>query len=450
MEMFRSVKFNVGLICVLAFACGVGSFIPQAAESPERVEVFLRAQPFWGGVLEGAGLFNVFRNWWFFSLLALLGFDIALCKCLRLPGLEPQESAEEVAQSIGGRPLRASFMGGVRPAAAAEAIRSLLRASGYSVRQAPGADSDRVALCASRHRLQRWGSFISHSSMVVILAGGLVKLVFGFQGSLAIPEGGQAPVPRRPGWELAMDRFQVEHYQGSGSPKLFASDLRLLDRGRVLAQKLIRVNKPMVIGRLGFYQETWGATGAWRSATLSSPQGDVVLRPGRAQALPGGRGRVSVGELIPDIAIAEDGHAHQASSEPRNPALRVRWEAPGQKPRALWLLRDEPDAAFAEDARGVLSRVPPPFRLAAVDMVLFSGIQFVYDPGYPLIVAGALAWLAGMMLLFYLHGRRLWVLVSPGTGQACRVLMGGWNSQGPVAYRDEFEALTERMREVSS
>ena len=46
-----------------------------------------------------------------------------------------------------------------------------------------------MALVASRHRLQRWGSYVSHIAIVVILLGAMMKNLLGFETFLPILEG---------------------------------------------------------------------------------------------------------------------------------------------------------------------------------------------------------------------------------------------------------------------
>lgn len=151
---------------------------------------------------------------------------------------------------------------------------------------------------------------------------------------------------------------------------------------------------------------------------------------------------------MPDFAVGADGRASTRSLELKNPAVRIRFESGAQRSQAVWLSLLEPQAAYKEDAGGVLERSEsPPLRLVAVDPVLISGIQAGSDPGFPLTALGCGAWLLGSCLLFYLHRRRVWVLVEPGrvSGES-RVSIGGWSSRGPEAFREEFDAVVRALK----
>jgi hypothetical protein len=61
-KLFRSVRFNIYLFLVIAVASAAGTFLPQEKAS----EV-------------------VYHSWWFAALLALMAFDVIVCKLRRLP-----------------------------------------------------------------------------------------------------------------------------------------------------------------------------------------------------------------------------------------------------------------------------------------------------------------------------------------------------------------------------
>ena len=129
----------------------------------------------------------------------------------------------------------------------------------------------------------------------------------------------------------------------------------------------------------------------------------------------------------------------------KNPAVRFVFHLGPHKTSPLWLFRDEPGLCLLESPDGSLSRAPkPPFELAAIDPILFSGIQVAYDPGYPLVVVGSVLWLLGTVALFYLHRRRVWLLVEPRAGGSA-VALGGWSSRGTEEYGPEFAKLSERL-----
>ncbi|MBI5882682.1 MAG: cytochrome c biogenesis protein ResB [Elusimicrobia bacterium] len=445
----RSIRFNIWLLCALILASAAGTFLPQVAEDPGRVETFIASHSLLGPALNSLGFFDLFHSRWFLALWALMVLDIAACKLMEFPSRDPEARPEDLEKMVRSRPLTAKFTAQDADKAFS-GIRGLLAREGYKVRLLPTGTSP-LAAAAEIHSPQAWGSFISHASLVVILAGCLVKWLFGFQEYVAAAEGSSARVTKRPGWELRVDSFKVERYADTGASKSFESKLTLMENNLPLTEKTIRVNSPLSVQGINFYQDSWGATGKWRSARLAWPDREFELTQGLPRTVPGTDTKLTADLFAADFGVTPEGHADNLTTEPTNPALRVKEEHRSGLSRTWWLLQLEPSRAFLEDADGRLQEVPPPpFKLAAVDPVLFSGIQVVYDPGYPLVLAGSLAWLAGMVVNFYLHRRKFLVVVIPETSRPARVLVGGWSSQGAVAFKKDFDQVVSRMREVLS
>lgn len=449
LNRFRSIRNNVALFLAITAACALGTVLPQRPEAPENVDLFLRAHPELGAVYKTLGFFDVYHSWWFLGMLGLMAFNIVVCKLGKVPpdeglaALPPEferERTAELRQAAQLKPFRARLVSSAGVDGARRAAADVFSRSGYAVWNENG------GLSASRHGLQRWGSYIAHVALVVLLAGGLTKLLFGFEEMLPIIEGGSRPVAARPELEVALDRFTIEYYPGTETPKLFASEVRVLENGREIAQKRITVNDPLDAAGVRFYQASWGAGGMFHSATLRVERQDLVVPQRKPVPVPGLPVSVTADVLAPNFRVGEDGRAESESLDLKNPALRVLFEVAGSPTRPLWLLLNDPAVAYAENDSGILMRTAvPPFRVSAIDPVYFSGIQAGRDPGYPLVVAGSVAWLFGTILIFYLHRRRIWVVFTPERG-AIEVTVGGWSSRGAREFQDEFDALVGRLK----
>ena len=456
--LFRSVRFNIVLFVVLAAASAVGTLLPQAGESPEKVQAWIQAHAAWGRPLQGLGLFHLYDSWWYLALLGLLAFDIVVCKLWSAPpdaGLAslPLELGPEAAgreperarAAIAATPLRKEFTAAGTAQEVAPRLRELVRACGYRLHPCSEAGADeRACLVATRQDLQRWGSYLAHVALVMILLGGLLKQLFGFVEMVPVISGGSRAMAHRD-WEMKVDDFTVQYYDGTRQPKLFSSDLKVYRGDKLLGAKVIKVNDPLDIGGVRFYQASWGAVGMFHSVTLKLGKQAVRVPMSTPTRIPGTDIRVTADMMLPSFVIGPDGRADSAGLDLENPAVRLSFRVGKKAARPLWLLESLPDAAFEEDEDGTLGQAPPPpFQVAEIDPVLFSGIQAAYDPGFKVVLAGGILWLAGMILLFYLHRRRLWVVLSPAGAGGVHVLVGGWSSRGPRDFEQEFEELTRR------
>ncbi|MBI3550354.1 MAG: cytochrome c biogenesis protein ResB [Elusimicrobia bacterium] len=460
LRIFRSVKFNVGLVLAIVAASAIGTFLPQLSETPEKVDLFLHGNPFWGKIFQALGFFDIYHTKWFMGMLGLIAFDIVVCKLWKLPpdngltALPPEfdpkaieAKLDTMEAAIRQKGMVAEFSCRAAPAEAMSAVKRMIVGSGYHLEPVVGDAEERSALVATRHRVQRWGSYVAHVALVVILAGGLIKAAFGFVEMVPVLEGRSRELQNKRGWEVFVDKFTVKYYDGTRNPKLFSSQIRVTENGKQLAEKLITVNDPLDVSGTRFYQASWGAGGMFREVILEVGEGKFLPIPQRKPTLiPGTPIKVTADVMMPNFTLTPDGRADTASLDLKNPAVRFRFDVGGKLTRSLWLLQFNPTVAFSETQDGVLVHAPdPPMKLADVEPILFSGIQVAYDPGYPLVAAGSIAWLLGTVLLFYMHRRRLWVLINPAEGGS-RVLIGAWSSRGDVGFKKEFGAYVDRLK----
>lgn len=155
----------------------------------------------------------------------------------------------------------------------------------------------------------------------------------------------------------------------------------------------------MPLAPVRLYQASWGATGMFNSAELElSTATRIALRMNAPERIPETPFSVTGRSMMPDFAVMGN-RADTKSLDWKEPALSVVFDHQGVASNPIWLLLKRPGVAFEELPDGSLrSAPPPPFRLASIDPVLFSGIQIAYDPGFPVVMLGVLFIMAGFGL----------------------------------------------------
>ena len=90
-------------------------------------------------------------------------------------------------------------------------------------------------LYAEKGNVTRLGVYITHLSILIILAGAILGLLFGYNAVLNLPEGEvssfaykdrETKIPL--GFDLRCDNFEVEYYPGSDMPKAYRSWLTVI------------------------------------------------------------------------------------------------------------------------------------------------------------------------------------------------------------------------------
>ncbi|MDE2314618.1 MAG: cytochrome c biogenesis protein ResB [Elusimicrobia bacterium] len=481
-RILRSIRFNIFLGSLIAFFAAVGTILPQLGQEPQKANAFMQAHPWWTKFFSFFGMFDLYHSWWFMSILALMAVDIVLCKLWNKPpdvgivSLPPELTDEEDLEkhldkkeaALKLKPFQAFFGSKMGFDDASRAARGHLRREGYHVKEEFFLPGQAGAFAATKHRIQRWGSYFAHIGLVVILIGAMIRSVFGFVEMVPVLEGGSRrmqhmfdprsfvqrveqlfwghPWSMKEPVDVYVDKFTIEYYKGTMDPKLFASNARVMTGDQLLGQKIIRVNHPLDVHGVRFYQASWGAGGMFRSVTLKLGKETLKLPQRVPVKIPGTPFTVEADMMLPNFTIT-DGQADTASLDLKNPAVRLMFSVGPHQTSPLWLLKNYSDLCFTEDANGQLTHAPsPPFQLAGIDPILFSGIQVAYDPGFPIVVLGAIMWLLGMIALFYMHRRRIWVLLESSGSGTCRVNLGAWSSRGVREYEAEFKDLAKALR----
>ncbi|MBV8283968.1 MAG: cytochrome c biogenesis protein ResB, partial [Candidatus Eremiobacteraeota bacterium] len=89
------------------------------------------------------------------------------------------------------------------------------------------------------------------------------------------------------------------------------------------------------------------------------------------------------------------------------------------------------------------------WRVVPERYVLYSGFQYRYDPGIPLVGIGAFVLLGGLIVSFYFLPARLYVRVDEDGPGRSRVGMAATTVKGYDVFSNEFERLVVRLKEVT-
>jgi cytochrome c biogenesis protein ResB len=341
-DQLASVKFAVAVVVVIALACVVGTLLPQGSE----VAKYLAKNPLAADrmkLLGTLGLTNVFYSWWFIGLLCVLAASIATCSTRRFA--------------------------------------TMRRTTGYA-------------------RVRALGSMLTHISMLLILAGGVMRGVWGEKGYLELYEGqtvaqfvenrGVKPLP----FTVHLQKFEIETYEQKQDDQLFVR---------------------------------WQAKG--RQAVLP-------VKLGVEQAFDDFK--ITVLQYIPDFAVdTQTREITSRSSKPNNPAILVAVNGPTYQ-NHRWLFAKFPEfdhggtsplqmvyaakpaggaiksfkSTLRFDDRETTVEVNRPFSYRGYTFYQsgynpndpsYTSLQVVKDPGVPVVYAGFGLMIAGLFIVFYLN-----------------------------------------------
>ena len=401
-----SVRLTIVTLSLIAATSIVGSLVPQGASREEYLSRYSeKAYHF----IKLFGLDDAYHSPWFYLLLGVFALNLLLCTLQRLRRLTGP--AERHTGDLSGL-VSAGFGFVTSPLNKGEVIRRI----GPSYKRVR--ISERIELF-EKGRLSRWGVVIIHTSVLLVLAGGLIGNMAGFKAYLVLRPGDEASaaMSRKPGQSAVVlgsrvrcTGFRVTLYP-SGQPKEYASDIEILDdKGNVLKRGRIRVNEPLSYRGIYFYQSSYGRT-------------NIYTFTGEGRTFELAEGEAARDAKVPFMVVRHADDVHGLG-----PGVMVAYMDPDGA-RALWFL-EKVEKMRSHTLKG--SRVS----LVKIGGLYHTGLEVSRDPGVPAVLSGFVLMLAGLYINFFTAHRRIYVAGGPDT-----LVVAGTASRNREAFRKEIERL---------
>ena len=308
------MNLAITLLVAIAFASVIGTVLKQ--NEPYQ-NYLVKFGPFWHGVFEQLGLYDIYSSGWFILTLAFLITSTSLCLYRNTPRVlaslkQYQENMQE------GQLLNLANHSRHRTrlphAEAVNKLTAYFNQIGFRTRIKR--QDGKTTLAAMKGAGNRFGYLFTHSAIVIICIGGFldsnaplkIRALQGtlqaetreiplsqipdesklsvdnrsFRASVSIPEGRAVkaafinlgagylvqPLP----FSILVKDFRIEHYP-SGQPKSFESDLVIHENNDSI-EKTIAVNHPLSYRGYTIYQASFGDGGSkleFRLHDLFSP-----------------------------------------------------------------------------------------------------------------------------------------------------------------------------------
>jgi cytochrome c biogenesis protein len=441
-KAFASVKLTIALLLTLAATSVVGTLIPQNQAPTAYLQAF---GEFLYRLFALLGLFDMYHCWWFRTLILLLVINIVVCSIDRLRAnrkilfvRHPQFNIARYRQV-----KNKSEFSENRDAALLKNFYPPIISRSFRYRRLEETDQG-FALYAESGRWTRLGVYVVHLSVVILLVGGLIGSIFGFDGFVNIPEGETVQAiqlsnsDRKLQLDFAIrcDDFNVEFYN-SGAPKEFRSSLTILKQGKPVLQKDIIVNDPLRYEGISFFQSSYGnlppneiilnftsrATGMIYTKrakideplTLPEDLGTFVLKRYTRQADFKGH---NIGEAFIGVLTAPDGNSVEVTLPLKFPS-------------------------FDKMRKGNLF-------IAVADFVprYFTGLQVSKDPGVGVVYVGFILMIIGIYITFFMSHQQICVEVV-SQDEESRIMVAGTSNKNKLRMQKKVAKLAQRLARLT-
>jgi cytochrome c biogenesis protein len=443
-DFLTSLKLVVILLLILSALSIAGTVIEQNKPLQEYYRYY---QPGTVALFAKLGLFDMYHSWWFVACLSLLALNITACTMDRYRGIMSGMRKRNLVldEKLSKSLQNLTTIKYALPLDAVEKKMMALAGKGFSGKPVVTAAEDGGShYFFEKGKYSRLAFFLTHLSILIIFLGALVGSFFGYKGYVNIFEGEMvSQVETRAGqiknlnFQVKCNTFHAEFYP-SGAPMDYRSDLSILQNGKEIIRKTIRVNDPLTFEGITFYQSSYG--GQPDQAVI-----DIVNRDGSLRGTvtaPFGL-KVDIPGVADKMAIADyKEHYHLPDGSEGGRALDVHLYPEKGREAEAWLLMNHPEY---DQQRG------GDYYLRVKDMKLkkYTGLQVNKDPGEILVWFGSIMLIAGIMIAFFMSHKKLWISLRTDKKGRSELTIGGTANKNRDAFSKEMEQMIQSLKEVS-
>jgi cytochrome c biogenesis protein len=441
-RFFCSLRLTLVNLLLLFLGMIAGTFVNPQNDSLANIERAFAGREWTLRAYRWFELYDLFHSWWFTGCLLSLALNLVACSLERLPRIwylvrYPERRLDHVVGLRFKVAATASALG-------ATDIAEALRKRGYKV-QVP----QEGFIFAERGRYARFGVWVVHLSLLLILGGGVFGRLTAFEGIAQVPQNAgvisgftqrnadgtefkHRLVDKDTGkpFLVQCNDFRLKEFE-PGRPKAFESDLVVYqdlgsrEAGAELARATITVNHPLRFGGLTFYQASYVQLDEGERAKISlrdrATGESRSLMVGAGEPIDAAEGlRYQVVDYNPDFSGL-------------GPAVQVVRVEDGKR-SSFWVFAKDPGF----DGRNRPDRFS--FSFERLAPLYATGLQIARDPSTPVIYLGCFLLFAGIGIAFYTSHKRIWAHAAGG-----KLALGGASHRNAESFSREFGEIREEL-----
>lgn len=457
---FTSIKVGVSIILAIAVAAAIGTIFPQEYFIPIGVDPGDYYQENYGtlGYLYYTlGFHNLYSSWWFVLLNGMLALSIIAASIDRGVPLFKSLKNQRVKKHESFFRRQRLFKHDENTENA-EKIIGQLKKKRYKVRQ----DGNNYLL--EKGRLSRWGPYINHVGLIILLTGSMLRFFPGMYVDeiVYLNEGETKDLPTTNGkYYVKNDGFTLDTYdeeskevfdqalnQGNNIVSNFQTDITVYENesSEVVGAKpdlteidnySIRVNHPYRFDSYELYQSSYDNS-QMKAMTfrLEDAEGNTVGEnftvnlddPEQSYQI-NENTEIKMRAYAPDfLEIADNGTLVSETPVPRNPAFVFEVNNDGESELSLLQIMNSTDITSGNDYS---------IRFVEAEQHMASVLTLKKDLTVPLVAGGFVIFLLGVFIGAYINHRRIWISLGDG------FTLAGHTNKNYFGMKKELDQILE-------
>ncbi len=322
-----------------------------------------------------------------------------------------------------------------------------------------------LCIFAEKWRWTRFGVYIVHFSVILLLLGGLIGSLFGFEGFAIIPEHEKidslrirnTDQVRALGFEVLCDDFNISFYD-NGTPKEYRSSLTIIEHGKPVYKKDIIVNDPLRYKGINIFQSSYGKmpSGALQKENIhkQDPPEDITLNvvgkeSGNAYKIKAVIGKpVDLPEDLGKFVIIEYRKSAEFSGQNIGRAYLGILTPKDKDPVNIVLPLHFPN--FDKMRRGAVfisvaeqeTKIFTPGEKS--DQRYYTGLQITKDPGVWVVYTGFIGMIIGIFITFFMSHQRVCIEMVK-RGKQSQVIITGTANKNKLAIQNRIKKISEKL-----
>jgi cytochrome c biogenesis protein len=461
------VKLTVVLLLSIALTSIIGTVIPQN----ENPEAYLRAYgEYLYRLFDVLDIFNMYHSWWFQLLLVLLTMNIVVCSIDRLSATwkivfakNPSFNLSRFRKLTQKEEINASYP----PIELKKRYEPFIsKQFGYT-----RVEETEKGLCifAEKWRWTRLGVYTVHLSVILLLLGGLIGSIFGFQGYVNIPEGEKVDSIRARdtgkirylGFEIKCEDFNVSFYD-NGAPKEYRSSLTIIEKGHPVYKKDIIVNDPLRYKGYSLFQSSYGKmapnTASKKKEAAKKPSDEITLnfagsQSGKSYRIKAVIGKpVDIPEGLGKFVVVEYRKTAEFAGQNIGDAYVGILTPSGEKPVEVLLPLHFPNFDRMRKGAVVISvadQTAEKFNPGEqTGERYYTGLQVTKDPGVLVVYTGFIVIIIGCFITFFMSHQRVCIDIIKGKTKS-KIIVTGTANKNKMGMQQKVKKLSDQLANLS-
>ena len=439
-QFFCSVKLTVYTLVCLASTSIIGTVILQNGSKAEYVRLY--GEVFYN-IIKTFKFDDMYQAWWFLGMIIILCINIVVCSIERLSTtwkiIFPKKIKFNASRFRRQKNIETFTIKNDPETISSKYEIFLSKTVGKVIKEQT---SDSTILYAEKGRWARIGVYVVHSSILLLLIGALIGMVFGFKAALNLDEGKTADSAFifksketvALGFSIKCNKFDVKFYD-TGAPDEFTSNLTIIENGKESFTKDIRVNHPLRYKGINIFQSSYGTAAPDSAVVDIIRQSDqnvttISIKIGEEIKLPDEQGLFKLEGFLPHF----DFRGHNLGE-----AFIGRITLQEDKSFQVGIPVKFP--TFDKMRKGKFAFVIKDF-----EQKYYTGLQITKDPGVWYVYAGFILMIIGCWITFFISHESYFIEIERKRGKALKISVSGTTNRNHQGLKLKLKKYVTKLK----